>query len=227
MAFWEIRSGGNPVMSSPSSMMRPLVGRSTPVRQLKKVDLPAPFGPMTARISPWCTSIETLLRAVNPPNCIVSPSVRRMVGTPPPRPAAAGGTAGDPVVTLGELARGRNDGLFLGDDLEDLVLSPADLEDELAGEGLVILLTQGLVPLREIVALLHLEPFEGLDELGRVVATLETGLLHADPERVDPLEVRLHIPVRKGAGRIDLLQTRHRFVEKLLVRGGVEDPLQH
>ena len=52
MPFCEIRFGGSPVMSSPSNRMRPEVGRSTPVRQLKKVLLPAPFGPMTARISP-------------------------------------------------------------------------------------------------------------------------------------------------------------------------------
>ena len=51
MPFCEILLGGRPVMSSPLNRMRPLVGRSTPVRQLKKVLLPAPFGPMMARIS--------------------------------------------------------------------------------------------------------------------------------------------------------------------------------
>ena len=52
MPFCEIRLGGSPVMFSPLNRMRPEVGRSTPVRQLKKVLLPAPFGPMMARISP-------------------------------------------------------------------------------------------------------------------------------------------------------------------------------
>ena len=52
MALREMRSGGSPVMSSPSNRMRPAVGRITPVRQLKNVDLPAPLGPMMARISP-------------------------------------------------------------------------------------------------------------------------------------------------------------------------------
>ena len=50
MPFCEIRLGGSPAMSSPLNRIRPEVGRSTPVRQLKKVLLPAPFGPMIARI---------------------------------------------------------------------------------------------------------------------------------------------------------------------------------
>ena len=54
MPFCEMRSGDSPVMSSPLNRMRPEVGRNTPVRQLKKVLLPAPFGPITARISPRC-----------------------------------------------------------------------------------------------------------------------------------------------------------------------------
>ena len=48
MPLCEIALGGKPVMSSPLNTMRPPVGRSTPVRQLKKVLLPAPFGPMIA-----------------------------------------------------------------------------------------------------------------------------------------------------------------------------------
>ena len=74
------RCGGSPAMSSPSNRMRPLVGRSTPVRQLKKVLLPAPFGPMMARISPRGTSKLTLSSAVRPPKRTVRPSVRRMGG---------------------------------------------------------------------------------------------------------------------------------------------------
>src|SRR5690349_3728166 len=73
-----MRSGERAVMSPPSNMIRPDDGRSTPVRQLKKVLLPAPFGPMTARISPRCTAKLTLLRAVRPPKRIVRSSVRRI-----------------------------------------------------------------------------------------------------------------------------------------------------
>ena len=52
MPFCEMRLGGRPVMFSPLNRMRPEVGRMTPVRQLKNVLLPAPLGPMMARISP-------------------------------------------------------------------------------------------------------------------------------------------------------------------------------
>ena len=45
MPFCEMRLGGRPAMFSPLNRMRPEVGRMTPVRQLKNVLLPAPFGP--------------------------------------------------------------------------------------------------------------------------------------------------------------------------------------
>src|SRR5438094_7940351 len=70
--------GGSPAMSSPLNTIRPLVGRSTPVRQLKKVDFPAPFGPMIPRISPRGTEMLTLLTAARPPNRTVSASVFRI-----------------------------------------------------------------------------------------------------------------------------------------------------
>src|SRR4029434_1344323 len=65
-------------MSSPLNTMRPLVGRSTPVRQLKNVDFPAPLGPMIPRISPRGTEMLTLLTAARPPNRTVSDSVLRI-----------------------------------------------------------------------------------------------------------------------------------------------------
>src|SRR5215470_223648 len=157
-------------MSWPSKTMRPPVGRSTPVRQLKKVDLPAPLGPMMARISPRRTLTETLLSAVRPPKRIERPSVLRITGAGPPRPAPAGATSGRGAVTLGELARRRDDRLVLGDHVHDLVLAPAQLEHELPREGLVVLPAEGLVALREVVALLHLEALERLDELHGVLA---------------------------------------------------------
>src|SRR2546422_7166837 len=81
MPFWEIRLGGSPAMFSPLNSTRPEVGLMTPVRQLKKVLLPAPLGPMMARISPWATSKLTLLSAVRPPKRTVSPSVRKIGAT--------------------------------------------------------------------------------------------------------------------------------------------------
>ncbi len=44
-----------PVTSSPAKTTSPALGLSTLVIRLKTVDLPAPFGPMTARISPGST----------------------------------------------------------------------------------------------------------------------------------------------------------------------------
>src|SRR5262245_47632587 len=162
-------------MSWPSNTMRPLVGRSTPVRQLKKVDLPAPLGPMMARISPRRTLTETPLSAVRPPKRIERPSVLRITGAGPPQPVAAGAASEDGEVTLGELARGGNDRLVLGNHVDDLVLARVHLEHELPREGLVILAAEGLVALREVVALLHLEAFQRLDELHGVLAPLEPG----------------------------------------------------
>ena len=80
MPFREIRSEGNPVMFSPLRTIRPLLGRSTPVRQLKNVLLPAPFGPMIARISFRATSKLTSDSALSPPKRTESNSVLR-IGT--------------------------------------------------------------------------------------------------------------------------------------------------
>src|SRR3954470_15078532 len=46
-------SGEARVTSLPSNVMRPVVGSVSPARQLKNVDLPAPFGPIRPMISPW------------------------------------------------------------------------------------------------------------------------------------------------------------------------------
>src|SRR2546423_4859389 len=45
-------SGVARVTSLPSNTIRPVVGSVSPARQLKKVDLPAPFGPIRPMISP-------------------------------------------------------------------------------------------------------------------------------------------------------------------------------
>src|SRR5262249_49337767 len=57
---WKVRpmpssacaSGEACVTSMPSKLMRPVVGSVSPARQLKNVDLPAPFGPIRPMISP-------------------------------------------------------------------------------------------------------------------------------------------------------------------------------
>src|SRR3954447_12728801 len=137
----EIRLGGNPVMSEPLSRMRPEVGRSTPVTQLKKVLLPAPFGPMMARISPRRMSRLTLLTAVKPPKRMVRASVRSTGPVSPPRPVAGEAVArGASACTLSELAGRREDRLVFVDHLEDLVLAAPHLGDDLSQERLVIFL---------------------------------------------------------------------------------------
>src|SRR6266542_4062679 len=62
----QMRCGGAPVMSLPSSSTCPASGCRCPVMRLKKVDLPAPLGPITAAISPRATARLTQLTAMKP-----------------------------------------------------------------------------------------------------------------------------------------------------------------
>src|SRR5829696_1806155 len=56
--------------------MEPADGLSSPERRLISVDLPAPFGPITAWISPTYTSSETSATARSPPKRFSNPSAR-------------------------------------------------------------------------------------------------------------------------------------------------------
>src|SRR5258708_36765717 len=153
MPFCEMRSGGNPVMSSPFSNMRPDVGCKTPVRQLKNVLLPAPFGPITARISSRATAKLTPLSAVNPPKRIVKSSVRNMVAEASAPALIAGALASNTETlatyapTLGEGAGRREHRLFLRHDFEDPILAFVNVVDEFTNKGLMILFAQGLIAL--------------------------------------------------------------------------------
>src|SRR5690242_1099468 len=62
--------------SSPSSDNSPLVGGNSVVSILIVVVFPAPFGPRNAKISPRCTSNDTLSTAVKSPNFFTSFSTR-------------------------------------------------------------------------------------------------------------------------------------------------------
>src|SRR6476619_214056 len=87
-------------------MMRPAVGRSTPVRRLITVVLPAPFGPIRAWRAPFSTESDTSFVAMMPPNCFTSPCVcstgaismlRRFARQPRPEAFLGRGCAfGDP-----------------------------------------------------------------------------------------------------------------------------------
>src|SRR3990170_4476066 len=97
---WQMASGVRPAISSPRNRMEPAVRGRAPETQLNAVVLPEPFGPMSPRISPSRTSYETALRAVKPPNRLVSPltvsmrSVLWGVASRGCRPHAAGAVSG-------------------------------------------------------------------------------------------------------------------------------------
>src|SRR5262245_36032973 len=73
MPIRQMRCGGAPVMSRSLSTMRPASGRRWPVIRLKKVDLPAPFGPITAAISPRPIEKSTRSTAVKPSKRLLTP----------------------------------------------------------------------------------------------------------------------------------------------------------
>src|SRR5258708_5983271 len=102
------------------------------------------------------------------------------------------------------------------------MLAALDLEDELAHERLMVLLAEHLVALREVVAFLHLQAFERLDELHRVVAAAEARFLHADLYGIHRFIIRLHVAVGRWTSGIDHLEADTCLFQELLVRGRVE-----
>ena len=65
-------SGGRRVTSAPSKVTVPEVTGRSPVRQLKKVDLPAPLGPIRPRMSPSSTDTDASSTALKAPNALVT-----------------------------------------------------------------------------------------------------------------------------------------------------------
>src|SRR5256885_16612880 len=78
---WKVRaspsaaraSGGRCVTSAPAKVTVPEVTGRSPVRQLKKVDLPAPLGPIRPRMSPSSTATEALSTALKAPDALATP----------------------------------------------------------------------------------------------------------------------------------------------------------
>ena len=74
--FWNVRPipraviacGGMWTTSVPSNTIDPDVGLYTPVSWLKKVVLPAPFGPISATIAPRGMTKSMSSEAMSPPN---------------------------------------------------------------------------------------------------------------------------------------------------------------
>src|SRR5260221_7513741 len=71
----EMRSGVARVSSWPRKRTLPEVARSSPAIRLRKVDLPAPLGPITACTSPSANESETPSTAASAPKRRESPSV--------------------------------------------------------------------------------------------------------------------------------------------------------
>src|ERR1700759_4888794 len=80
----------------------------TPVPRLNVVLLPAPFGPISATISRACTSNETSLTAMTPPNCFRAWSISsNTLGAPGAR--GRGGNASELSVRLRAGLSGRGE----------------------------------------------------------------------------------------------------------------------
>src|SRR6267154_2893810 len=85
---WKVRarprcaraSGVRLVMSWPSNRTLPEVDNRSPVRQLNKVDLPAPFGPIRPRMSPCSSVTEAASTALKLPKAFVTLRASRSMG---------------------------------------------------------------------------------------------------------------------------------------------------
>src|SRR5436309_5514505 len=65
------RDGDTPARSVPLKIIRPAVGRRTPLTILNSVVLPAPLGPMTLQISPGITVRLMSATALRPPKLLL------------------------------------------------------------------------------------------------------------------------------------------------------------
>src|SRR3954447_20059043 len=78
-------------MSRPSSNTWPLSGGRWPVIRLNRVDLPAPFGPMTAAICRASTRNDTSETATKPENDLRRPDISSIAPAPEPPDRAVDG----------------------------------------------------------------------------------------------------------------------------------------
>ena len=70
-------SAGRAVMSTPSLINRPEVGRSKPAMIMRNVVLPEPEGPSSVRNSPGATSSDTFRSASKLPKALPIPTALR------------------------------------------------------------------------------------------------------------------------------------------------------
>lgn len=96
---------GNFVMSRPRCRMRPPVGDICPASVFKSVDLPAPFAPMPARVSPSSSFSEMPRRAGSWPYAAESSSTSSTMGLPSEAGGAGCGAAAGEAVGFCSLMR--------------------------------------------------------------------------------------------------------------------------
>src|SRR5690606_1996989 len=96
------RNAGTPLRRLPSKVQVPVSGLSKPVSRLKRVVLPAPFGPMSAVIAPRGTSRWSTSTALRPPKVRVTLSAM-MIGSTFATPGAASPMC-SPVLLTGDCA---------------------------------------------------------------------------------------------------------------------------
>src|SRR5215472_34292 len=99
------------VTSMPAKRMRPALGTRSPATQLKKVDFPAPLGPMRPTISPSATVRSASATAVKPAKRLVTFSALSSMAW---RWRASGARCGQSVPELEKTAR-----LEAGDEHDD------------------------------------------------------------------------------------------------------------
>src|SRR5438445_11292277 len=109
-------------MSLPSNSTLPEVAARSPVRQLKNVDLPAPFGPIRPRISPCCRVTDAASTALKLPKGLVTSRASRSMAcsrsdrgfrrraAPPPQPLDQGQDAAALAARDQQADRARDDG---------------------------------------------------------------------------------------------------------------------
>src|ERR1043166_9009063 len=109
----QMRCGGTPVMSRPSRKTSPAVGWRWPVIRLNRVDLPAPFGPITAAIWPSGTARLTSLTARKPPKDLLKDRTSSIARRP--LSADPGDASGEPA----DDAAGKDEQQHQQDDAEN------------------------------------------------------------------------------------------------------------
>ena len=96
--FWKVRAmpsrtrrcAGKPIRFFSSKYKDPASGWYRPESRLSSVDLPAPFGPISAKIDFSATPIETFCTARTPPKLLLIPLARKIIAAVRAMPSTLG-----------------------------------------------------------------------------------------------------------------------------------------